>query len=168
MTPFNLNDLMPNPNNPRVIRDVQYARLVDSIKRDPKFMEKNKIAHKDGTVIDGNQRYHACMESTRDPEFRAKIGTTREGEIPSSWVFDASTWTDEECRRWVLLANSPAGISGEWDWDELANGWGEGMLSMCGMEIPEMGEPDIEQPAPPQTKEPARTVCPHCGRVIEG
>ena len=163
----NLSTLIPNPDNPRVIRDTQYARLLDSIKRDPQFMEKNKIAHRDGVIFDGNQRYHACMEATRDPEFRDAIGTKHEGDIPASWLFDASEWTDEQCRRWVLLANSPAGISGEWNWDTLANEWDEELLSLCGMEIPvvQIEEEHAQSSEQQQPEEPA--VCPHCGYVFE-
>lgn len=50
MDTFNLKKLTPNPNNPRVLRDDQYKKLLASIKRDPEFLYKRPIVHADGVI----------------------------------------------------------------------------------------------------------------------
>lgn len=122
---FSLKKIKPNPSNPRVIRDDQYGRLLASIFRDPVFLEKRPIVYADGIILGGNMRYQALMEATRDTDFRAAIGTKKEGEVPASWVLDASEFTEEQRRRFVIVDNAPNGMSGDWDWDVLANEWGD-------------------------------------------
>jgi hypothetical protein len=133
MKTFDLADLTPNPNNPRYIRDDQYRLLLDSIKRDPEFLEKRGVVHADKVILGGNQRYHAILEATEDPDFRARIGTKKKGEVPMSWVQDASEWDEEQRRRFVIVDNAPDGMSGEWDWDVLANDWGDIDLGDLGL-----------------------------------
>ena len=133
MKTFNLKNLTPNPSNPRVLRDEQYKKLLASIKRDPEFLSKRPIVHADGVILGGNMRYRALLEATKDPEFRAKIGTKKEGEVPEGWVLDASEFSEEQRRRFVIVDNAPDGMSGEWDWDVLANEWGDIDLGDLGL-----------------------------------
>lgn len=167
MSTVNLNDLLPNPSNPRVIKDHQYARLLDSIKRDPQFLAKRPIIHADGVILGGNMRFRALQEATRDADFRAAIGTAREGEVPAEWIIDASNWTEEQRQRFVIVDNSPTGMAGDWDWDVLANEWPEDMLSMLGMEMPEFDDAPSEPEEPEKPKTPAYITCPKCGHQIE-
>ena len=81
-------------------------------------------------------RYRALLEATKDAEFRERIGTKKAGEVPASWVLDASEFTEEQRRRFVIVDNAPDGMSGEWDWDVLANEWGDVDLCDLGMDVP--------------------------------
>ena len=90
-------------------------------------------------------RYRALLEATRDPDFRAAIGTKKEGEVPASWVLDASEFSEEQRRRFVIVDNAPDGMSGEWDWDMLANGWDEEILNDLGMELPDIENIDLDE-----------------------
>jgi hypothetical protein len=55
-----MDRLHPAEWNPRMIMDADFRRLMDSIKRDPKFLEERPIlAMTDGTIYGGNQRYRA-------------------------------------------------------------------------------------------------------------
>ncbi len=143
MKTFNLKNLTPNPSNPRVLRDDQYKKLLASIKRDPEFLSKRPVVHADNIILGGNMRYRALIEATRDPEFRAKIGTKKEGEVPEAWVLDASEFTEEQRRRFVIVDNAPAGMSGDWDLDILANEWGDVDLCDLGMDVPEVEEESL-------------------------
>lgn len=97
-------------------------------------------------------RYRALLEATKDPKFRAAIGTKKAGEVPASWVLDASEFSEEQRRRFVIVDNAPDGMSGEWDWDVLANEWGDIDLGDLGMDVPEVDiDGDDEQADPPIT-----------------
>jgi len=125
MNTIKISKIRPNPDNPRIIRDTQFSRLVESIKRDPQFLEKRGIVHADGVILGGNMRFRAIQTALTDQAFRDAIGVKSAHEIPASWVVDASDWTEEQRRRFVIVDNAPDGMSGDWDWDVLANEWGD-------------------------------------------
>ena len=137
-----LSDIKPNPKNPRVMKDAQYRKLLESVKRDPEFLKFRGIVHANGVILGGNMRYRVLEEATKDPEFRARIGTKCAGEIPDSWVQDASEWTEEQKRRFVLVDNSPAGMSGEWVMDAVLADWSDVNLPDIGFDLPE--KKDVE------------------------
>jgi hypothetical protein len=127
MKTVELATIAPNPANPRIIRDEQFARLVASIKRDPEYLEKRGIVHADGVILGGNMRYRAVQEALKDATFRAMLkaryGIAKQGVIPASWLLDASDWDEEKRRRFVLVDNAPPGMAGDWDWNALSNEW---------------------------------------------
>ena len=133
METFNLKNLTPNPDNPRVLRDDQYKKLLASIKRDPEFLSKRPVVHADNIILGGNMRYRALLEATKDAEFRERIGTKKAGEVPASWVLDASEFSEEQRRRFVIVDNAPDGMSGDWDWDVLANEFDVSWLNDLGI-----------------------------------
>lgn len=165
MDTFNLKKLTPNPSNPRVIRDDQYARLLESIRRDPEFLPKRPIVHADGVILGGNMRYQALKEATRDAAFRAAIGTKKAGEVPASWVLDASELDEEQRRRFVIVDNAPSGMSGDWDWDVLANEWGDIDLGDLGMDVPEVVDPTFKGYDETATDGLNKCTCPTCGHT---
>ena len=126
-----LTSIRLNPDNPRLIRDGKFKKLVESIKRDPEFLEKRGIVHADGVILGGNQRYLAIKEALKDDAFR---GGLPKGEIPASWVQDASDWPEEKRRRFVILDNSSFG---EMDFDILANLFSDLPLVDLGVDLPE-------------------------------
>lgn len=120
-----LASVRPNPDNPRYISKKEYAELVKSIKRDFLFLEEERLLHADGVWLSGNQRAQALTELSRDTKFMTKLrkhyGEMPDGHIPECWVSDVSRFTDAQKRRLAIVANSPGGLSGAWDFDKLAN-----------------------------------------------
>ena len=170
METFNLKNLTPTPDNPRVLRDDQYKNLLASIKRDPEFLSKRPVVHADNIILGGNMRYRALIEATRDPDFRAAIGNKKEGEVPASWVLDASEFDEEQRRRFVIVDNAPDGMSGEWDWDMLANEFDVSWLNDLGLAVPEV--PDfqpgtLDEQGRLDELAPKIVSCPHCGKEFD-
>ena len=137
-----LTSIRLNPDNPRLIRDGKFKKLVESIKRDPEFLEKRGIVHADGVILGGNQRYLAIKEALKDDAFR---GDLPKGEIPASWVQDASDWPEEKRRRFIILDNASFG---EMDFDVLANLFSDLPLVDLGVDLPEDWLKPIEEIEP--------------------
>ena len=165
METFNLKNLTPTPDNPRVLRDDQYKNLLASIKRDPEFLSKRPVVHADKVILGGNQRWHAILEATEDAEFRERIGTKKAGEVPASWVLDASEFDEEQRRRFVIVDNAPDGMSGEWDWDMLANEFDVNWLNDLGLAVPEVDYeiPDNNKEINEEEMKQTKNECPKCG-----
>lgn len=123
---MNLSELKPNPNNPRVIKDERFKKLVNSIKEFPKMMRLRPIVvDDDNMILGGNMRLRALQE----------LNYT---EIPDEWVARASDLTEEERKRFIIVDN--VGF-GENDLDMLANEWELEDLDNWGVEkliIPEI------------------------------
>jgi len=160
-----LSSIEPNPNNPRIIRDTNFKSLIESIKRDPEFLEKRGIVHADGIILGGNQRYAAIKEALKDESFRALLKLSK-GEIPASWVQDASDWSDEKKRRFIVVDNGTTW--GEWDFDVLANEFSDLPLVDLGVDIPKhwSSEPPGGQEGEGGGAEPLDNAqiitCPNC------
>jgi ParB-like chromosome segregation protein Spo0J len=110
-----------NPNNPRVIKDDKFAKLVNSIKEFPAMMAlRPMVVNADNIVLGGNMRLKALKEA----------GYT---EVPEEWVKSAESLTDDEQRRFIIADN--VGF-GEHDWEVLANEWDVEELAEWGLDIP--------------------------------
>jgi hypothetical protein len=123
-----LTQIKPNPNNPRLIKDDKFKKLVKSLEEFPEMMEKRPIVcvtDVDGKIypLGGNMRLKAIKELNYK-------------EIPDTWVTMADEWTEEKRREFVVKDN--VGF-GEWDWDQLAE-WDSEQLEDWGLELPEFGE----------------------------
>lgn len=163
METIKLSSIRINPDNPRTIKDAKFKSLVDSIKRDPEFLEKRGIVHADGMILGGNQRYLAIQEALKNQTFRTSLGLHK-GEIPASWAQDASEWSDEKKRRFVIVDN---GQWGEWDFDLLANAFDDLPLHDFGIDIPKHWNepPGEESQGAEKTEEPRKPdiiICPKC------
>lgn len=124
-----LKDIKPNPDNPRLIRDEKFTKLLNSIKEFPKMMELRPIVvDNDGMILGGNMRYKALKE----------LGYK---EIKKEWVKRADDLTPEEVERFIVVDN--VGF-GEWDGDLLLNKWSQEELEYWGVEIPEKFLEDIK------------------------
>lgn len=118
-----LSEIKPNPNNPRVLRDDKFTKLVKSLKDFPEMMLKRPIVVDETmTVLGGNMRLRALQHI---------FG--KAGEIPDAWVSVAEGWTDEQKREFIIKDNA---AFGEWDWDALANEWDAGDLTDWGIDLP--------------------------------
>lgn len=116
-----LSTIKSNPNNPRVIKDDKFAKLVNSIKEFPAMMElRPMIVNADSVVLGGNMRLKALKE----------LGYK---DVPESWVKSAESLTDEEQRRFIIADN--VGF-GEHDWEMLQTDWDIEELADWGLDIP--------------------------------
>ena len=113
-----LSEIKSNPNNPRVIKDDKFQKLVKSIKEFPKMLELRPIVVNDEMIVlGGNMRLKACKEAGIN-------------EVP---VIKASELTEDEQRQFIIKDN--VGF-GEWDWDMIANEWDEQELTDWGLDLP--------------------------------
>lgn len=127
---INIAAIKPNPRNPRKIGADELSRLAESIERDPEFMRLRPIVvDADGMIIGGNQRYAAICE---------KLNMA---EIPDEWIVKASSLTDEQKRRFIVVDNGPAGMSGEWDMELLSAEWQPEELEEIGLSVKIHTEP---------------------------
>ena len=119
-----LSKIKPNPDNPRVLRDGKFKKLVASLREFPEMMEKRPIVVDEGGIIlGGNMRYRALQDIYG-----------KKGEIPDEWVTVAKGWTEEQKREFVVKDNSSFG---ELDWDALVNEWDAQQLADWGIDFPE-------------------------------
>jgi len=104
-------DLKPNPNNARIITLAAMEKLKKSIKKDPEFMVLRPIVYdtdSENLIIGGNQRHKACVE----------LGYI---EIPKNWAMPIKGLSKKKRERFILIDNSPDEISGDWDFNIIAN-----------------------------------------------
>jgi ParB-like chromosome segregation protein Spo0J len=112
-----INKVLPNPENPRVIKDHKYKALVKSIKEFPKMLEIRPIVvNSEMIILGGNMRLRACQEAGLK-------------EIP---VIVAKDLTENEQREFTIKDNVSFG---EWDWDVLANDWDDSELNDWGLDV---------------------------------
>ena len=117
MERVDIRQVRPNPNNPRVIKDSKFQKLVKSITELPQMLELRPIVvNKDMIVLGGNMRLKACEAA----------GLT---EVP---VVFADNLTPEQEMEFIIKDNSSFG---EWDWDLLANEWDVEQLQDWGIDI---------------------------------
>lgn len=122
-----IDEIYPNPDNPRLIKDARFKKLCKSIKDFPKMMTLRPIIiDADGMILGGNMRFKALKH-------------LKYKDIPDEWVRRADELTDDEKQRFVIEDNVPFG---EWDWDALANAWDEEKLLEWGLEIPDTNADD--------------------------
>jgi hypothetical protein len=115
---MNINEIKPNPNNPRIIKDDKFKKLVKSIQDFPQMLELRPIViDENNIVLGGNMRLKACIEA----------GLT---DVP---VKQAKELTEEQKKEFIVKDNIGYG---EWDWDDLANNWDEQLLTEWGLDIP--------------------------------
>jgi len=115
-----INEVKSNPNNPRIIKDDKFKKLVASIKELPQMLELRPIVvNEDMVVLGGNMRLKACKEAGLK-------------EIP---IIKASELTEEQQRAFIIKDN--VGF-GEWDWDALANEWDAEQLEEWGLDVPNL------------------------------
>ena len=120
-----LSQLKSNPNNPRLIKDDKFKKLVTSLREFPEMMEKRPmvcVTDTDGKLypLGGNMRLKALQE-------------LKYKEIPDNWVMLADEWSEEKRKEFTIKDNVNFG---EFDWDTLANEWDAEELTEWGLDIP--------------------------------
>ena len=113
-----INTVKANPNNPRIIKDDKFAKLVKSINEFPQMLNLRPIVvNDDMVVLGGNMRLKACKEAGLK-------------EIP---IIKASELTEQQQKEFIVKDNVGYG---EWDWEDLANNWDSEQLTEWGLDIP--------------------------------
>jgi ParB-like chromosome segregation protein Spo0J len=117
-----ISDIKSNPNNPRIIKDDKFKKLVESIKGFPEMANVRPIVvNTDMIVLGGNMRLKAMKEAGWK-------------DAPIQIV----DWDEQKQKEFIVKDN--VGF-GEWDWDDLANNWEAEELTDWGLNIPNF---DIE------------------------
>lgn len=113
-----INKIKTNPENPRIIKDDKYKKLVRSIEEFPEMLELRPIVvNKDMVILGGNMRHKAAKEAGLK-------------EVP---VIIAENLDEAKQREFIIKDN--VGF-GEWDWDALANLWDVEELDEWGLDLP--------------------------------
>ena len=114
-----ISEVKSNPNNPRLIKDEKFAKLVKSIKEFPEMLELRPIVvNSDMVVLGGNMRLKACKEAGLK-------------EVP---IIKADDLTDEQQKEFIIKDN--VGF-GEWDWEMISNEWDSEQVQEWGLDIPD-------------------------------
>ena len=113
-----IGKIKTNPNNPRLIKDDKFKKLVKSVKEFPEMLEIRPIVvDKDNIVLGGNMRLRACQEAG----------------LKEVHIIQADKLTEKQQREFIIKDN--VGF-GEWEWDDLANEWDADELEKWGLDIP--------------------------------
>jgi ParB-like chromosome segregation protein Spo0J len=111
-----LSEVKLNPNNPRLIKDDNFKKLVQSIKDFPEMLDIRPIVvNADMVILGGNMRFKACKEAGLK-------------EVP---IIIADNLTEEQQREFLIKDNVSGG---EWDWSLLSE-WDSEQLEDWGLEI---------------------------------
>ena len=113
-----ISKVKANPNNPRIIKDEKFKKLVKSIQEFPQMLEIRPIVvNEEMIVLGGNMRLKACQEAG----------------LKEVHIIKASDLTEEQQKEFIIKDN--VGF-GEWDWNDLANNWDSDKLEEWGLDIP--------------------------------
>jgi hypothetical protein len=112
-----LSEVKLNPNNPRLIKDDNFKKLVQSIKDFPEMLDIRPIVvNADMVILGGNMRFKACKEAGLK-------------EVP---IIVADNLTEEQQREFLIKDNVSGG---EWDWSLLSE-WDSEQLEDWGLNLP--------------------------------
>ncbi len=113
-----INELKPNPNNPRTIKDDKFKKLVKSIKEFPQMLEARPIVVDDDMIVlGGNMRLKACKEAGLE-----EVSIIRFNNL-----------TEEKKKEFIVKDNVGYG---EWDFDLLLEDWKKEELVDWGLDVP--------------------------------
>ncbi|QDP64167.1 MAG: hypothetical protein Unbinned2250contig1000_26 [Prokaryotic dsDNA virus sp.] len=112
-----ISEIVPNENNPRIIKEDKFERLVESIKNFPEMLHvRPLVIDENNVVLGGNMRLKACIEAGLK-------------DLP---VIRCTNWNEERKTEFIIKDN--VGF-GEWDWNILANEWDVHPLVDWGLDV---------------------------------
>tara|TARA_R110000787_G_scaffold2628_1_gene10249 strand:+ start:3437 stop:4657 length:1221 start_codon:yes stop_codon:yes gene_type:complete len=121
-----ISKVKANKDNPRLIKDDKFHKLVKSIKEFPEMLKIRPIVvNEDMIVLGGNMRLKACKEAG----------------LKEVHIIKAEELTEEQQREFIIKDN--AGF-GEWDWDIMANEWEADQLNDWGIDTPDLWGVELE------------------------
>lgn len=117
-TTLKITEIKNNPNNPRLIKDDKFKKLVTSIQEFPEMLDTREVVvNQDKVILGGNMRFKAAKEAGIK-------------EIPVKIV----DWDEDKQRQFIIKDNVSGG---EWDWDMLANEFDAQELDEWGLDTPD-------------------------------
>lgn len=121
-----INSVKANKDNPRIIKDDKFRKLVKSIEEFPEMLKLRPIVvNNDMVVLGGNMRLKACKEAG----------------LKNVHIIKAADLTEEQQQQFIVKDN--VGF-GEWDWDMLANEWEADDLNEWGLDTPDEWAVELE------------------------
>jgi hypothetical protein len=113
-----LNEIKPNKDNPRILRDEKFKKLKQSIQDFPEMLElREVVVDEDMIILGGNMRYRALQD----------LG------IKEAQIKIVEGLSEEQKKEFIIKDN--VGF-GDWDWDILANEWDTTELEDWGLDLP--------------------------------
>lgn len=120
-----ISQVKGNPNNPRIIKNDKFKKLVKSIQEFPEMLKLRPIVVDENMIVlGGNMRLKA----------------SKDAGLKEVWIEIAEGLTDEQKKEFIVKDN--VGF-GEWEWDILANEWDSVQLAEWGLDVWQ-NENDIE------------------------
>jgi len=106
-----------NPDNPRIIKNDKFKKLVKSIQEFPEMLKLRPIVvDEDMMVLGGNMRLKA----------------SKEAGLKEVWIDVAEGLTEEQKKEFIVKDN--VGF-GEWDWAMLGNEWNTIKITEWGLDV---------------------------------
>jgi hypothetical protein len=119
-----ISQVKSNPNNPRLIKNDKFKKLVKSVQEFPEMLELRPIVVDENMIVlGGNMRLKACIEAG----------------LKEVWI-EVADLTEQQKKEFTIKDN--VGF-GEWEWDMLANEWDSVQLAEWGLDVWQ-NEDDIE------------------------
>jgi len=119
-----ISQVKNNPNNPRLIKNDKFKKLVKSVQDFPEMLELRPIVVDENMIVlGGNMRLKACKEAG----------------LKEVWI-EVADLTEQQKKEFIVKDN--VGF-GEWEWDILANKWDSVQLAEWGLDVWE-NEDDID------------------------
>lgn len=112
-----IDTVILNADNPRILKDDKFKKLVKSVKEFPQMLEIRPIVvNSEMVVLGGNMRLQACK----------KAG------LKQVTIIKADNLTEEQQKEFIIKDN--VGF-GEWDWSVLANEWDTETVEEWGLDV---------------------------------
>ena len=144
----NIQQIIPNSKNPRLVNVAKFEKLKESIKNLPQMLELRPIVvDSNNIILGGNMRYKALVE----------LG------YKEVYIIQAGNLTDEQKKEFIIKDNLNYG---DWDFDILANEWDSYDLEQWGLDV-WVNEDDIETHIDTEEieeKKDNKEVCILCGK----
>ena len=113
----NISQVKTNPNNPRIIKNDKFQKLVKSIQEFPEMLKLRPIVvDEDMMVLGGNMRLKA----------------SKDAGLKQVWIEIAEGLTEAQKKEFIVKDN--VGF-GEWEWDMLANELDSVQLAEWGLDV---------------------------------
>jgi len=110
-----ISQVKSNPNNPRLIKNDKFKKLVKSVQEFPEMLELRPIVVDENMIVlGGNMRLKACQEAG----------------LKEVWI-EVADLTEQQKKEFTIKDN--VGF-GEWEWDMLANEWEQTELEDWGLD----------------------------------
>lgn len=111
-----ISEVKNNPENPRIIKDEKFEKLVQSIKDFPEMLNARPIVvNKDMVVLGGNMRLKACIEAG----------------LKEVTIIIAEGFSEAQEREFIIKDNVSFG---DWDWSVIVSEWGDLDLNAWGID----------------------------------